>query len=370
MLTRIDPERFRKQPRQARSRRTVDTLLDATLKVVAEEGFEAASTNRIAKIAGVSVGSLYQYFIDKRGLIGAAIERALLQEQAAVRQALDAQRSATVAVQMASGFEALLANRVQQSPMLCTLFEHNEELASTHALLWIAARHEALADPIHRVIASRRDARHDTDLETLQTVVTGAANAISSAFVLTDPQHLTPEALARSFGIVVERYLTTPAPPAGGAAPTASPPSLEVPQERASVVEAWYREERRILEVALAQSNDWEACRHWIRGSAEILRGLVERHGRGVIAAQPFDRDAWVLIHQRRAQRLRARLSARPDAGAERKDTEVAVFLANHAADQLVLQLGLRGESRPFPEALADETAWFTALCLAAGASS
>ena len=49
--------RPRKQPRQARSKRMVRALLDATAKVLVEEGWSAASTNRVADVAGVSVGS-------------------------------------------------------------------------------------------------------------------------------------------------------------------------------------------------------------------------------------------------------------------------------------------------------------------------
>lgn len=61
--------RPRKNPSQSRSQRMVDDLLDATARVLVEEGWEKASTNRIAKVAGVSVGSIYQYFPNKEALV-------------------------------------------------------------------------------------------------------------------------------------------------------------------------------------------------------------------------------------------------------------------------------------------------------------
>src|SRR4029450_1138387 len=73
-------QNFRKRPRQARSRRTLDALLDAAESVLRSDGYSTASTNRIARAAGLSVGSLYQYFGDKDGPIGTRIERALVQE--------------------------------------------------------------------------------------------------------------------------------------------------------------------------------------------------------------------------------------------------------------------------------------------------
>ncbi len=65
----------RKAPQQERARATIDALLTATARILVKEGFDRASTNRIAEAAGVSVGSLYQYFPSKEALVAALIER-------------------------------------------------------------------------------------------------------------------------------------------------------------------------------------------------------------------------------------------------------------------------------------------------------
>jgi AcrR family transcriptional regulator len=49
--------------------------LDATARILAEDGFEAVNTNRVAEVAGVSIGSLYQYFPNKGALVGAVAVR-------------------------------------------------------------------------------------------------------------------------------------------------------------------------------------------------------------------------------------------------------------------------------------------------------
>ncbi|HVV40307.1 MAG TPA: TetR/AcrR family transcriptional regulator [Nitrobacter sp.] len=54
---------------------TVDALVEATARILVREGFDKASTNHIADVAGVSVGSLYQYFPGKEALVAAVIER-------------------------------------------------------------------------------------------------------------------------------------------------------------------------------------------------------------------------------------------------------------------------------------------------------
>ena len=65
----------RKLASQERSRATVDALIEATARILVKEGFDKASTVRIAEVAGVSVGSLYQYFPGKEALVAAVAER-------------------------------------------------------------------------------------------------------------------------------------------------------------------------------------------------------------------------------------------------------------------------------------------------------
>jgi AcrR family transcriptional regulator len=65
----------RKNASQDRSRATVEVLVEATARILVKEGFDRASTNRIAETAGVSIGSLYQYFPGKEALVAAVIDR-------------------------------------------------------------------------------------------------------------------------------------------------------------------------------------------------------------------------------------------------------------------------------------------------------
>jgi AcrR family transcriptional regulator len=65
----------RKNASQERSRATVEALIEATARILVREGFDRASTNRVAEEAGVSVGSLYQYFPGKEALVAAVIDR-------------------------------------------------------------------------------------------------------------------------------------------------------------------------------------------------------------------------------------------------------------------------------------------------------
>jgi len=67
--------RLRRTPRQERSRAMVQRILDAGERVLIRHGFSGASTNRIAAEAGISPGSLYQYFPNKDAIAAAVIDR-------------------------------------------------------------------------------------------------------------------------------------------------------------------------------------------------------------------------------------------------------------------------------------------------------
>jgi len=64
-----------RQPRQLRAKQTVEAILDALVRIVKRSGVKAVTTNRVAEIAGVSIGSLYQYFPDKKAMFVALHQR-------------------------------------------------------------------------------------------------------------------------------------------------------------------------------------------------------------------------------------------------------------------------------------------------------
>jgi AcrR family transcriptional regulator len=68
----LDP---RKRPTQSRANETVDAVIEAAARILERHGFEGYTTNTIAERAGVSIGSLYQYFPGKDAVTVALIER-------------------------------------------------------------------------------------------------------------------------------------------------------------------------------------------------------------------------------------------------------------------------------------------------------
>jgi AcrR family transcriptional regulator len=189
--------RLRKRPRQVRSRHTVDAILKGADRILRKDGYAAASTNRIARVAGFSVGSLYQYFDDKQAVVGALIDRFLREEaESLVPQVarLERERLESSAREMiARVAEARWAN----SHLLATLEQHETELCRGPALSY-AVRIQAplLQETLHRCGAPLYAEAAGDDLEERLFCLFRMLHSVSFANAVDAPAYVDGQQLA------------------------------------------------------------------------------------------------------------------------------------------------------------------------------
>ncbi len=120
----------RKAPRQSRSHSTVEVILEAAARVLATESLSGFNTNRVAEVAGISIGSLYQYFPNKAALTAALIERA---QSALIErvQAVIHQPVASLHEHVARLVEVGIHNQFGKSTLAAAL-DHEESRLQTH----------------------------------------------------------------------------------------------------------------------------------------------------------------------------------------------------------------------------------------------
>ena len=114
---------MRKTPTQARSKATVERILAAGRQVLVDDGYEAFSTNRVAAAAGISPGSLYQYFSDKASILDIVISRYWEDVSERTASALAPQANTTGTPAIRSVADALLAGLEQDPTLLRVLIE-------------------------------------------------------------------------------------------------------------------------------------------------------------------------------------------------------------------------------------------------------
>jgi AcrR family transcriptional regulator len=125
MLARMRPkasrEAVRRQPKQRRALQTVDAVLDAVIRILKREGLRALTTNRIAEVAGASIGSLYQYFPDKRAIFAALHQRHIEQIDRVVQSKLLEHAASSLDELMSAMIEAMVEAH-EPNPELHQLF--------------------------------------------------------------------------------------------------------------------------------------------------------------------------------------------------------------------------------------------------------
>jgi AcrR family transcriptional regulator len=200
----------RKAASQKRSRLTVDALLEATARVLMKEGYDRASTNKIAAVAGVSIGSLYQYFPSKEALVAAVIDRHKNEVMQVIRGALV--KAAARPVEAAARelvSVAIEAHRV--NPELHRVL--TEQIPRVGRLENIEAIDRDTYALVRGYLEAHRDEIDVADLDVAAFVCVTAVEALTHAAVLRCPEMLTGEKAGRFVDDVtrlVVRYLQKP----------------------------------------------------------------------------------------------------------------------------------------------------------------
>jgi AcrR family transcriptional regulator len=183
----------RKHASQKRSRATVDALIEATARILVREGFDRASTNRIAEVAGVSVGSLYQYYPGKEALVAAVIDRHNQDIMQVVRGAL-----AEVASQpIEKAVRRLVAVAVEAhriDPKLHRVLA--EQIPRTGRLEKVEAFNRETYALFRAYLGSHRDELRMVDLGLAAFVCVTSIEALAHTAVLDRYEKLSDEAVA------------------------------------------------------------------------------------------------------------------------------------------------------------------------------
>jgi AcrR family transcriptional regulator len=163
---------MRKAPRQARSRATTAAILDAAAHILGERGWAGLTTNAVADVAGVSIGSLYQYFPNKLALIE-AVRRRHFDDVLAVLHAATDDKVARVrrVAALVDGMIAIHSRYPAAHRVLLEESPRGEDSRGTHDVFETACRkrYEALF---------KANSRRATDMRVGAQVLAGAVAGV------------------------------------------------------------------------------------------------------------------------------------------------------------------------------------------------
>lgn len=201
------PTKPRKRPSQARSQATVEAILEATTHVLVEEGFGGASTNKIAKVAGVSIGSLYQYFPNKEALVGALIEQHVQGMIDLVQSALQESPDASVPSIVRSMITGILSAHRMNPKLHQVIVEQVPRLGSLNRIQELERQ---MSELIVQAMTARQDELRTKNVQLAAFMLVHAVQAVTHAAVLDGK--IENEALIDELCDLILRYLLTTPP--------------------------------------------------------------------------------------------------------------------------------------------------------------
>ena len=194
----------RKRPRQERSQATVDTLLKATARVLVREGFDGLTTNGVAHQAGVSIGSLYQYFPNKEALVAALIERHIEKMNSLVFAELA--RVATLPIAAAARCVIELTIRAHAiDPKLHRVL--TEQVPRVGRLAKLREGDEICHRMVAGLLAARREELAIRDVDLAAFLLVSTIEAVVHRAALLYPDRLEDPRLIDEVTLLVTRYL-------------------------------------------------------------------------------------------------------------------------------------------------------------------
>jgi AcrR family transcriptional regulator len=193
----------RREPQQRRARETVQAVLDAVIRILKRGGVEAVTTNRVAEVAGVSIGSVYQYFPDKRAIFAALHERHIQEIDRLVESKLMEHAESPLDTLMRAMIEAMIDAHTPDPELyelLSSEVPHRAEGTRDFAVRLHGAFRLAIASRANELKTRR-------DLDTVVFGVTHMVDALSHGAVLRRPARLSLAAAKEEAVRAVLAYL-------------------------------------------------------------------------------------------------------------------------------------------------------------------
>ncbi|WP_174296682.1 TetR/AcrR family transcriptional regulator [Sphingomonas bacterium] len=165
---------WRKAPRQARAEATVDAICQATVQLLLRNGAAQLTTTRVAERAGVSVGTMYQYFPHKRALLRAMFERHIQTIAQSIELACERSRAQPlddIAANLIAAFLEVIQSRPDESRAAYSLLAEPENAG------WADVLFERTTVAVGRALATSVNATFDNTVDVAVAVTNALAGS-------------------------------------------------------------------------------------------------------------------------------------------------------------------------------------------------
>jgi len=195
----------RKTPVQTRSRVTVEAISEATIQVLLSHGAERLTTTRIARRAGVSVGTLYQYYRNKKSLLFAVLENHLDNVMARVEAACESACHKPLAEMMREMVETFVDAKMERADISVALYQVSADVGGPALLKRINQRSRKA---VEEMLQTAPDIKSPPDKFAIDIMLSAMAGAMRS-LLEAGPSPVTVRKAREQLVLLCQSYMAT-----------------------------------------------------------------------------------------------------------------------------------------------------------------
>jgi AcrR family transcriptional regulator len=196
---------LRKSPKQERSKDLVSAVMAAAARILESAGTEALTTNKVAQMAGVSIGSLYQYFPGKDAIFSTLIEQQLDVNAAHYRLFIEAHKDDEAPLLLKALVDDVVDLFVERKIFIATLISEVPKLKKTRDVLYRRNKIVSLFNDLLKARSS--ELRDPSNVDQQVYVISHAILGILQTAVLENFESQTPEILKIELFKLITSYL-------------------------------------------------------------------------------------------------------------------------------------------------------------------
>lgn len=193
----------RKTPVQTRSTVTVESISEAAIQVLLSHGAERLTTTRVADRAGVSVGTLYQYYPNKQSLLFAVLEDHFNRVASRVEAACESARHKPLAEMIREMVEAFVDAKMERADISVALYRVSGDIGGPELVRRFSQRSRKA---VEAMLATARDIQSPPDKIAIQTMLPAMAGAIRS-LLETRPSAATVSKTREQLVLLCQSYM-------------------------------------------------------------------------------------------------------------------------------------------------------------------
>jgi AcrR family transcriptional regulator len=194
----------RKSPSQKRAHDLVETIYEATVRILNEQAVEKTSTRHIAARAGVSVGSLYQYFPNREAILGSLFERIVRSNVEKLEGKLDEIKDQTLEAKIDFIVAEIASRFLRNKRVVSVLFD---QIFKVGRMKFLLTQRNLATQLVKKTLEQHRQELPSQDLDLMAFVTVNAVMGVIQLAVYDSSRSRPEEAIIRETSVLAKAYL-------------------------------------------------------------------------------------------------------------------------------------------------------------------